>query len=224
MGYISEHNESIHTSTLDNDIVLSLYQNVKQDCIELIEKGYENYLIDSEKVFSEDETAITAGLYDHIEKIINEIDLPFTVAPEYHQYTALIRKGKVNPNRAKRFDLLFTHFQSKPRLKFGVEAKLLAEINTLSKNANTLINEYVGDAGMGKYINKIYEEDGFMLGYLLNGITDNVVDKINLKITDIYTDKDHLSIHKKHYLSTHTLVDIKNELHHIFLNFSNYCN
>jgi len=54
MGYISEQNKSIHTGTLDNDIVLLLYQNVKQDCIELIETGYRNYLIDTDKVFSED--------------------------------------------------------------------------------------------------------------------------------------------------------------------------
>lgn len=224
MGYISEHNKSIHTSTLDNDIVHLLYQNVKHDCIELIENGYKNYLTDTEKVFSEDETIITAGICDHIDKIIYEVDLPFTIVPESHQHTTAIRKGKVNPNKARRFDLLFTHFQYKPRLKFGVEAKLLAETNTPSKNATTLIKEYVEDAGMGKFINKIYEEDGFMLGYILNGEADKIVNRINLKITTTYSANEHLSKHKGHYLSTYTLEGKQKELHHIFLNFSNFYN
>jgi hypothetical protein len=219
MGYISEHNKSIHTNTLDDDIIHLLYQNVKQDCIKLIETGYRNYLIDTDKMFSEDETIITAGLYNHIDRVIDEVDLPFIVAPELHEYTTAIKKGKVNPNTAKRFDLLFTHFQYKPRLKFGVEAKLLAETNTLSKNATALIREYVGNAGMGKFINKIYEEDGFMLGYILNGETENIVPKINLKITDTYTDKEHLTEHKNHYISTYTLDSKQKELNHIFLVF-----
>lgn len=219
MGYISEHSQSIHTSTLDGDIAYLLYQNVKQDCIKLIETGYNNYMIDTDKVFSEDETIITAGLYDHIDRIIDEGDLPFFIVPELHQYTTAIRKGKLNPNKAKRFDLLFTHLQYKPRLKFGVEAKLLTEINTVTKNATTLIREYVENAGMGKFINKIYEGDGFMLGYILNGETEQIVARINLKITDTYTDKEHLTKHKNHYISTYTLDGKRKELNHIFLVF-----
>jgi hypothetical protein len=220
MGYISEHNKSINTSTLDNEIVYSLYQNVKQDCIELIENGYENYKSDSEKIFSADETLITAGLYDHIDKIINEVDLPFIVVPEFHQYTREIKKGKINPNKAKRFDLLFTNFQYKPRLKFGIEAKLLLEQSTTTKNATTLINEYVENAGMGKFINRIYESDGFMLGYILNGNTESIVEKINLKITNTYTENEQLIKHTKHYVSSYAYCDVRKELYHIFLDFS----
>lgn len=219
MGNISEHNKSIHTNNLDDDIVRLLYQNVKQDCIELIENGYKNYLTDTEKIFSADETIITAGIYDHIDKIIDEVDLPFIVVPELHQYTTKIKKGEINPNKAKRFDLHFTHFQFKPRIKFGVEAKLLAEQPTPTKSPNVLINEYVENAGMGKFINKIYENDGFMLGYILNGKTDSIVSKINLKVIATYSDKEQLSKHKKHYVSSYSFGNTRKELHHIFLNF-----
>jgi len=217
MGYISEHNKSNHINTLDGDIVHPLYQNVKQDIINLIDTGYRNYLIDPHKVFSEDETIITAGLYDHIDRVIGESDLPFFVVPEFHQYTTAIRRGEVNPNKARRFDFHFTHFQHKPRLKFGVEAKLLAEINTATKNATTLIKEYIENAGMGKFINRIYEEDGFMLGYILNGETEKIVTKINLKITGTYSKNEHLTKHKNHYLSTYNLGGKQKELNHIFL-------
>lgn len=220
MGYISEHSKSINTNTLDNDIVLKLYSDVRNHCAEIIEQGYQNYFADTTKDFSEDETTITAGLYNHIETMVEADELPFTVVPEWHQYTTSIRKGKVNPNKAKRFDLYFTHFNSKPRIKFGVEAKLLAEKNTSTKRASLLIDEYVEDAGMGKFLNGIYETDGFMLGYILNGKTDKIVTSINLKITSIYSAGEQIRKNISQYLSTYTRNEQPKELRHIFLDFS----
>lgn len=220
MGYISEHSKSVNTHTLDSDIVLQLYRGVRNHCAEIIEQGYRNYLADSEKVFAADETIITAGLYDHIQTIVEEDDLPFTIVAELHEYTKSIKKGIINPKKAKRFDLHFTNFYYKPRIKFGVEAKLLADMDTSTKNANTLINEYVEDAGMGKFIKGIYQEDGFMLGYILNGEADKIVGKINLKITTTYSVKEQLSKLTKNYVSTYTLEAKDKELHHLFLNFT----
>lgn len=221
MGYISEHSKSVNTYTLDSDIVLKLYSDVRNHCAEIIEQGYQNYLTDTEKVFAEDETTITAGLYDHIQTIVETDDLPFVVVPEFHQYTAPIKKGKVNPNKAKRFDLHFTNLNYKPRIKFGVEAKLLAENNTSNKRASFLINEYVEDAGMGKFLNGIYENDGFMLGYILNGKTNLIVGSINSKITSTYSIKEQLNQIKTHYISSYTSNGKVKELFHIFLDFTN---
>ena len=221
MGYISEHNKPLNTKFLDSEIALKLYNDVRNQCTEIIEKSYLNYFSDSTKVFSEDETIITAGLYDHIEAIIDEDELPFYIAPELHQYTKPIRKGEVNPNKAKRFDLHFTHFSYKPRIKFGVEAKLLAEKNTSSRRANFLIDEYVEDSGMGKFIKGIYETDGFMLGYILNGKVNKIVRNINLKINSKYSDKEILTKNKKNYISSYSFKGNFKELFHIFLDFSN---
>jgi hypothetical protein len=224
MGYISEHSKSVNTNTLDSDIVLKLYSDVRNHCAEIIEQGYKNYLSDSEKIFAEDETTITAGLYDHVQTIVETDDLPFIVIPEFHQYTTLIKKGKVNPNKAKRFDLHFTNFNYKPRIKFGVEAKLLAETNTSSRSSTFLTSEYVEDAGMGKFIKGIYEDDGFMLGYILNGKTDPIVININMKVTSTYSAKEQLNKSKRHYISTYTLNGKTKELYHIFLDFTTVIN
>lgn len=221
MGYISEHNKSINENFIDSEIALTLYKDVRNHCTEIIERGYLNYLSDSTKVFSEDETIITAGLYDHIDAIIDEDELPFYIAPELHQYTKPIRKGEVNPNKAKRFDLHFTNFSCKPRIKFGIEAKLLAEINTSSKRASFLIREYVEDAGMGKFVKGIYEIDGFMLGYVLNGNVNNIVGSINLKISTTYSVNEILTKNRKNYISLYSFKGNLRELFHIFLDFSN---
>jgi hypothetical protein len=220
MGYISELSKSISTNTLDSDIVLKLYSDLRNHCAEIIEQGYQNYLIDTEKIFLEDETTITAGLYDHILTIVESDDLPFVVVPEFHQYTTTIKKGKVNPNKAKRFDLHFTNLNYSPRIKFGVEAKLLAHTNTSSRSAIFLTNEYVEDAGMGKFIKGIYEDDGFMLGYILNGDTNKIIGNINLRISSTYSEKDNLRLSGKYYISTHNYDKKSKELVHIFLDFS----
>jgi len=220
MGYISEHSKPIVTNTLDSDIVSKLYSDVKNHCAEIIEQGYQNYLSDSEKVFAEDETTITAGLFGHIQTIVEADDLPFVVIPELHQYTTLIKKGKVNPSKAKRFDLYFTNFNYKPRIKFGIEAKLLAETDTSTRSATFLIREYVEDAGMGKFIKGLYEDDGFMLGYILNGTPEPIVMHINLKVTSTHSAKEQLGKIKTHYISTYTFNGKAKELYHIFLDFS----
>ena len=220
MGYISEHSKPTNTNTLDSDIVIKLYTEVKNHCGEIIQQGYQGYLADTSKIFSEDETTITAGLYDHIQSIVETDDLPFIVVPEFHQYTTPIRKGKVSPNKAKRFDLHFTNFNYRPRIKFGIEAKLLAEKNTSTKRANFLIDEYIGDAGMGKFLKGIYEDNGFMLGYILNGNTNSIVSRINLKISSTYSMEEQLSKSERYYISTYHLNKDSKELFHVFLDFT----
>lgn len=225
MGYISEHSKSSISRNYDSDITLKLYENARNECIELIEKGYNNYLLDQEKFFSEDETIITAGLYGHIDLIIDSETLPFEIVPEYSEYTPEIKKGFKKPKKAKRFDLrIITWDAENNKMKFGVEAKLLAETNTSSRSATFLTSEYVEDAGMGKFIKKIYEDDGFMLGYILNGTIDKIVMNLNLKISLVYSATEQLNKNKKHYTSKYIFNDKTRELYHIFLNFSSPSN
>lgn len=225
MGYISDHNKFIHTNTFDKEIVYILYQEIKDECIELVINGYNDYINDDKKIFVIDEETITAGLSGHIENRIDNEELHFEIVPELRQYSKDIKSGLIKPRKAKRLDLRITNFQLIPKRRFCIEAKLLAETNTFSKNANRLINEYVEDAGMGKFINQIYDkelfDDGFMLGYILNGSTDGIVDKINLKIAITYSTKEQLFKHKKHYISSYSFSGNLRELYHIFLDFSN---
>lgn len=173
-GYISQYKKSASQNTFDEDIFSTLYQNILENCFGLIENGYRGYLADTEKVFSADETQITAGIHDHIETIVDTEKLPFFVIPEYSVYSKEIRKGKKSPKKAKRFDLLIlTWNNDNDKFRFGVEAKLLAETNYKTKVASTLIKEYVEDAGMGKFIKNLYDpssyNERFMLGHILNG-------------------------------------------------------
>lgn len=103
--------------------------------------------------------------------------------------------------------------------KFGVEAKLLAEFNWNTRNANNLSKEYVEDAGMGKYINGIYYtnnyNDAIMLGYYINGNVSKIVEKLN-----VYSSVEILFNSESHYISNYIFQDKSKKLNHIFLNFS----
>ncbi len=228
MGQISDYNNFIYTRQYDRDIVAAIYKELKDECIELIYGGYYNYYSDTEKVFMVDEEVITAGIYGHIQTIIDEKELHFEIADEFHLITKKMQKGKIKPKKAKRFDLRITNFQLVPKYKFGVEAKLIAEESTSTKSATTLINDYVGDKGMGKFITGIYDEsffdEGFMLAYMLNGKPEKIVDKINLKITSSYSVKGQLIKIEKYYISTYSLDSNERELRHIFMDFSSLSN
>lgn len=223
-GYISQYKKASR-GAFDEDVFSSLYQNILESCFDLIENGYKGYIADTEKVFSTDETQITAGIYDHIETIINTEKLPFEVVPEYSVYSKDIRKGKKSPKRARCFDLLIlTWNRGNEKFRIGVEAKLLVEINYKTKVASTLVKEYVEDAGMGKFINNIYDpksfNEGFMLGHILNGTTEKIVKKINERITTTYSIQEQLSGYNKHYISSYENEDKLKKLYHIFLDFS----
>jgi hypothetical protein len=73
---------------------------------------------------------------------------------------------------------------------------------------------------MGKFIKGIYEDDGFMLGYILNGDTNKIIGNINLRISSTYSEKDNLRLSGKYYISTHNYDKKSKELVHIFLDFS----
>lgn len=229
-GYITKYNKDVKIeSNYDNDIIMMLYRSVLKDCFGLIENGYKNYLKDEEKIFSIDETQITAGICGHIETLIDNAKLPFDIIPEYFIYTDEIKKGKLNPKKAKRFDLKITSWNKKnEKLKFGIEAKLILESDYKTKKANTLIKEYIEDAGMGKFINNIYDKnaynDGFMLGYILNGTKENIKVRINEKITTTYSLNEHLIENENHYISKYIDDKTIKNLYHFFLDFSSLCN
>lgn len=224
-GYISQYGRTTSISNYDNDIVFVLHHNFLKQCFELIGEGYDEYLLDSEKVFSADETIITAGICGHIDTIIKKQALPFDIITEYCIHSENIKRGKLSPKKAKRFDLrILSWDKNNKKLTFGVEAKLLVETNYNSKKIKNLINEYVENAGMGKFINKIYDESaynyGLMLGYVLNGKTNNIVEEINIKISAIYSTREHLTENENHYVSSYSDDGTPKKLYHIFLNFS----
>lgn len=223
-GYISQYKKS-NQNPFDKEVVLILYYSFLNKCFRLIEDGCLGYLADKEKIFIADETQITAGIYAHIDSIITKQKLLFDIVPEFYVYTKEIKLGKINPKKAKRFDLRITTWdKSYERFRFGVEAKLLAENNFDKKDANYLIKEYVEDAGMGKFIKNLYDPEsysvGIMLGQIINGTVENIKNRINENVKNIHSDNECLNKNNNYYISNYSDNGIRKDLHHIFFDFS----
>lgn len=223
-GYISQYKKS-NQNTFDQELFLIVYYGILNDCFSLIEDGCKGYLVDKDKIFIADETQITAGIYNHIDSIITNQQLLFDIVPEFYVYTNEIKHGKINPKKARRFDLrILTWDKSNERFRFGVEAKLLAENNFDKKNATNLIKEYVDDAGMGKFIKNLYDPKsysvGVMLGQIINGSVENIKNRINNKIRNIHSDNECLNKYNNYYVSKYFDNGNIKSLHHIFFDFS----
>lgn len=132
-----------------------------------------------------DETLISVSLYHALRFLASSKDIALTVTPERHEITDEISSGVVNSISSKRYDIYFENWNSRFPVEYGIEAKLLIGNNFANKLAKTLIREYVGEAGMHKFINGLYKKKGCMVGYIIEGDINNIVIEINKKIESL---------------------------------------
>lgn len=227
MGFLKEYKDiaraAKHFPAIPSEELIESFQ------IQLFDLIYEAYkTIRTPELFLDklDETQISLSLFDAVKIIVSREGLPCYVVSELHEYTDEIREGKKSTITAKRYDLYFESWSTPARVEFGVEAKLLVENDFMSKTATTLIREYVSDAGMRKYIDGIYKKRGCMIGYVVEGRTHHIVEKINSRIRISLTNEQCLIIdnsgkfkHRDIYKSEHP-AELDYILYHLMLQFS----
>lgn len=173
-----------------------------------------------------DETVISTNLFRALKLVASREGIPLTVVPELPEITDEIALGEKNIKSSKIYDIYFESWNSQYSIEYGVEAKVLIENNFMSRKAATLIREYVADAGMGKFINGIYEQRGCMLGYIIEGKIPNIILKINARIEKVM-EQSHCLIsdnllkckHEEIYKSHHA-GKLDYDLFHLMLDFS----
>lgn len=203
-----------------------LFESFQVQFVDLIYKAYLRIKTPDPFLDKPDETQISLSLFDAMDMIIEQDNLPCFVVPELHEYTDEIRRGKKSTLTAKRYDLCFQSWSTPKKVKFGVEAKLLIENNSFGKLTTPLINEYVSKKGMGKFIDGIYKNRGCMVGYIVEGSIANIVGKINARIRISLTDEQCLTKdkskkfqHSEIYKSEH-IPKLDYILYHLMLQFS----
>lgn len=227
MGFLKEYKDIAHASKYFSEIPSEeLFESFQVQFIDLIHKAYRRIKTPDPFLDKPDETQISLSLFDALDMIIEQDNLPCFVVPELHEYTEEIRRGKKSTLTAKRYDLCFKSWSTPRKVKFGVEAKLLIENNSFGRLTATLINEYVSQKGMGKFINGIYKNRGCMVGYVVEGEIATIVERINHRIETILTKDQRLfrDTSKKFqsdelYKSEHT-PKLDYTLYHLMLQFS----
>jgi len=134
-----------------------------------------------------------------------------------------------NPKKLPRIDINIVswYFQKDTELEYFFEAKNLYENNYEKRVASQYINRYI-DTGIENFrISRYY--NGSLVGYILNGKIDKIIDKLNIQLAKDRKNKNiatnHLSSFKQknfdyYYESLH-LTPLKEQINikHIFLKF-----
>jgi len=137
-----------------------------------------------------DEPQISLSLHATLNNLVSKKELQCGVSWEHFEVTDKVEK---NVKTARRFDIFFENWDVKNRMNYGVEAKILIENNSKKRTAVKLVEKYVSEAGMGKYINGIYKGRGCMLGYVLEGNVSSIISKINSEICAVFDNSQCLS-------------------------------
>jgi hypothetical protein len=187
------------------------------NCDNLIISSYFEFINKIKFNLNWDEETFSANVRKILIYLIKKNKLTYFVTRENIIDNEDILKGKIKAKTAKRIDIYFATFQSQNYLDYAIEAKILAENNIDSKNYSQLNAEYI-DEGMDRFINRIYDIQGCMLGYVIEGNPDEVILKINRILqlrrrkTDIIGNKHTINKFEYCYTSNHSSMGINHFL------------
>lgn len=210
-GYIPEFPSEEAVESFQIEVFNLIYEAYK--VIKTPDKTYE----------TPDETQISISLFEALKMLCSNSSW---VNCEHHEFTDDIIAGKKKPIFAKRFDIYFGNWSTPKRIEYGVEAKLLIENDFMGRKSKFLMDEYIGEAGMNKYVNGIYKNMGCMVGYIVEGKINVIIDKINKQIESTFGAKQILFketnskfSHQEIYKSVHK-EKLNYKLYHLMLDFS----
>lgn len=202
-----------------NTIVYEKFRNAfEQKCCQLIVEAYKTSLTENIIQLDWNENDISYELYEKMEGNPKRVSkFKIHLSPEF-RIPKDVSKTKGFSDKLPRIDLKMAHFALKQEFKYFFEAKRLKEKSSDLKRA------YI-DEGMNRYISEKYPI-GCMLGYLLEGKTDETIkginalltkDKRNTEILSLKSDKLLIST----YQSNHSDIGI---LKHLIFDYTNISN
>ncbi len=168
-----------------------------------------------------EEETFSANMQEHLEDARGTRKLPYFITAEERQLSPEILSGKVRAKKARRIDIGLATFVSSKKLRYIMEAKILVENSTATRRPGNLCEEYITE-GVDRFVAKIYEYEGCMVGYIVQGDPDKVKGMINdkfdeaLRGTEKLGNKFNLKSHPYCYVSKHSNCS----LHHFHFVFT----
>ena len=191
-----------------------LYKNAfEQKCFRLIVDAYQTSLNDKVIQLDWDENDISCELHQHI--IGNPLRKKWKVSTNVESHIPKdVSKVKGFSSKFPRIDFRLTTFAKSNEYEYFFEAK------NLKQNDSALKRRYI-NTGINNFVSKKYE-NGSLIGYLLEGKTDETVKGINslLKKNKRQTETLHFTsykLFKSYYESNHSDIGI---LKHLIFDFT----
>jgi hypothetical protein len=201
-----------------NTIVYERFRNAfEQKCSQLIIEAYQTSLTEQVIQLNWEENDISHELYEKIDVNPKRLEWKITSFREFY-LSQTSKKKKGFANKLPRIDLRMSNIFGKLEYKYFCEAKRLKEKDSKLKRA------YISE-GMDRFISEKYPM-GCMLGYLLEGKTDETIKGINSLLEKDKRNTETLilksnKIIKTYYESKHSDVGT---LKHLIFDFTNISN
>lgn len=201
-----------------NTAIYTKFRNAfEQKCFRLIIEGYQTSL--TEKVIQLDwnENDISQELFEKVDNNTVRLKWNISVSREFY-LNKNQEKSKGFADKLPRIDFRLTSIFAKQEFKYYCEAK------RLKQNDSNLKREYIKE-GINRFVSKKYPM-GCMLGYLLEGKTDETVKGINSLLvkdkrkTEVLNLKSNKLL-KTYFESNHKNIDV---LKHLIFDFTNISN
>jgi hypothetical protein len=213
---------------LTSNIISKIKNEFKKNCVQLLYESYASAL-GSQKDFREKtENEVTVMLIGFMKQNPKSNLLRIDITREFYLDSEETYAGEVNPDASPRIDIRFMNWTNPDKTEYFIESKNVCETNWVKSetgatiDAHKLHKRYI-DTGIQNFINGRYPM-GCIVGYVMQGDPDKIVDKINLILLKSKRELEQLSPIageelKKEFLSKHANSSIA-DLHHYFLCFN----
>jgi hypothetical protein len=174
---------------LNSDIIFQFQESFETNCLSLFGDAYThiNNTLDISADWEEEN--ISANFFDYIDKSERAIGLNINISDEHRLYYQSILSGQTTAKSASRIDFRLTTnwTQANKRCEFYIEAKNLIENDCVKKGRKSKLkakknHERYINTGIDSFISGKYPQNGCLIGYVLEGIPENIVTKINSRL------------------------------------------
>lgn len=214
---------------LDVSIVNSFKQGFEWKCINLLIDAY-TYVNSSNNINIDcEEEYISAVLFDYIDNCQQAINWKIDITPEYRLYKDDVLKKVKSAKTAPRIDFRLCGWSNNSKLTYFVEAKNLIEIDSYKSNRKSKISatkfhiRYI-ETGIDNYLSGQYPSNGCLVGYILQGKTENIVSMLNTCLCNLNRNLEILQLQsleqinfKPYYISSHNNVS---SIKHLMFDFT----
>ncbi len=169
------------------DLINKVNLSFENKCLKVLIKSYRTSL--SQKIYSKDweEKTFSSHLVSLMRKCDIALKYKLTITKEEELENFEIDNGIRSAKEANPIDIRFHNIWSNLRLNYNVEAKNISSSEWVKSNGNKVNasqqqTEYL-TKGIDRFLTGHFKNnEGCMLGYIVNGTLDEVLYKINRKI------------------------------------------
>lgn len=212
---------------LSKKIIQSFKERFEENCISLLIESFQSVHNSGRVMTDYSENDITAQLVGAMKANPKRKDLQISIDRENYLDSDNTYQGLVSADESARIDIKYNTWHTSEEYEYFMEAKNLAE-NNWTKNNQTLVDaaklrkRYI-ETGIDNFITGKYS-NGCLLGYVLQGSSDKIIEKINALLISAKRVSEALKSSNQYckigyYFSDHS-TQSNFRLKHFLLNFS----